>query len=74
MSRANYCMGGAVQKTKGVNRNPCTVTYKFPGLWQIAEKDRSHARMMFLASDLIDLARRQASPQTTSRGSVVDLH
>lgn len=60
-----YGWGGA--KTKGVNRNPSTETYRFPGLWQGAEKDRSHARMMFLASDLIDHARRQTSPQTNSR-------
>lgn len=60
-----YGWGGA--KTKGVNRNPSTEDYKFPGLWQGAEKDRSHARMMFLASQLIEKARHLTSPQTTSR-------
>jgi hypothetical protein len=61
----NFGWGAA--KTKGVNRNPSTVVHKFPVLWQGSEKDRTHARMMYRASELIENVRLQTIPTTTSR-------
>ena len=60
-----YRWGGA--RTKGVNRNPSTEEYKFPMLWSGRSKHREHARMMALASDLIDQVSKQTNPVTTSR-------
>lgn len=54
-------------QTSGVNRNPSTVTFKFPGLWSGASKHKYHAQMMATASALIDKICQMQNSAASSR-------